>query len=288
LLGEMLYVVYEGASGKKVQIWTLEGNDYLMAADDTHGNYNYCVSPEEATATVAFSGTIDLANVTSARLVTVVAQGRTTGMDMLFNGNVVKKDAWDSPTEAYPNSKVCMESVDVTANLISSSNNMGFLDNGTDGMQASNAFLVITYKEAAVPIFDTDTPANPYPSISGTHTGTITVDKNITVNRIFTYACSGTGGHTEYVKIWNESTGDYAEARWSGYVVDYHNISFDGTLILKKGVIYNYTICTGSYPQIHHRDELEAVGGTGTIRCTMFVDANGKEYNNWIPAIKLY
>ena len=146
LLGEMLYVAYEGASGNRIQLWTLEGNDYLMAADDTHNKYNYCVSPEEATATVSFPGSIDLANVINATLVTVVAQGRTTGMDMLFNGNVVKKDAWDSPTEAHPDSKICMESVDVTANLTSNGNNMGFLDNGTDGMQASNAFLVIEYK----------------------------------------------------------------------------------------------------------------------------------------------
>ena len=146
LLGEMLYVAYEGASGNRIQLWTLEGNDYLMAADDTHNKYNYCVSPEEATATVSFPGSIDLANVINATLVTVVAQGRTTGMDMLFNDNVVKKDAWDSPTEAYPDSKICTESVDVTANLTSNGNNMGFLDNGTDGMQASNAFLVIEYK----------------------------------------------------------------------------------------------------------------------------------------------
>jgi hypothetical protein len=26
----------------------------------------------------------------------------------------------------------------------------------------------------------------------------------------------------------------------------------------------------------------------GTITCTKFTDANGKTYNNWIPAIKLF
>jgi hypothetical protein len=153
LLGEMLFVVYEDPTKTdKIQLWTLEGNDYLMAADDTHNKYNYCVSPEEATATVAFPGTIeDIANK-SATLITVVAQGRTTGMDMLFNGNVIKKDAWDSPTEAYPNSKICMESVDVKSYLSSSGNNMGFLDNGTDGMQASNAILVVKVAKPTVSI----------------------------------------------------------------------------------------------------------------------------------------
>ena len=135
-------------------------------------------------------------------------------------------------------------------------------------------------------IFDTGSPANPYPSIFGTHNGTITVDQNITVDRMYTYPCQSTGGHTELVKIWNETTGDCAEAHWDGYIGDYHNISFNRTLVLKKGVIYNYTIRTGSYPQIHHTHELTT--DNGTIRCTEFVDANGRLYKNWIPAIKLW
>ena len=145
LLGEMLYVVYEGSAGTKIQLWTLEGNDYLMAADGTHNKYNYCVSPEEATATVAFPETIDLANITKATLVSVVAQGMEPGSNLLFNGNVIKTDAWDSLTEAYPNSKINVESIDVNSNLSSSGNNMGFQDTGTGGMQASNAFLIVEY-----------------------------------------------------------------------------------------------------------------------------------------------
>jgi len=146
LLGEMLFVVYEDPTETtKIQLWILEGNDLLMAADDTHGSYNYGVSPEEATATVTFPGTIDVANVSSATLISVVAQGNEPGTNMLFNGEVVKSDAWDSPTEAYPNSKINVESVDVTANLNASGNNMGFQDTGTSGMQASNAILVVTW-----------------------------------------------------------------------------------------------------------------------------------------------
>ena len=146
LLGEMLFVVYEDPTEttNKIQLWILEGNDLLMAADDTHGSYNYGVSPEEATATVTFPGTIDVANVSSATLISVVAQGNEPGANMLFNGEVVKSDAWDSPTEVYPNSKINVESVDVTANLNASGNNMGFQDTGTSGMQASNAILVVT------------------------------------------------------------------------------------------------------------------------------------------------
>ncbi|MEA3325211.1 MAG: DUF3344 domain-containing protein [Euryarchaeota archaeon] len=149
LLGEMLAVTYTGAyHSRKVQIWVLEGTDYLMAADETHGDNDYSVSPADATATVAFSGSINLTTAVSARLITVVAQGMDTGSDMLFNGDVIKTDAWDTPTEAYTvgtGSKINIENVSVTANLSASGNNMGFRDNGTGGMQASGAYLVVTH-----------------------------------------------------------------------------------------------------------------------------------------------
>jgi len=133
-------------------------------------------------------------------------------------------------------------------------------------------------------IFDTGTPANPYPSIFGTHNGSITPSRTINVSTLYTYSCEGTGGHTEYVRIWNES-GIIAEAHWKGYKSDWHNISFPDSFILEAGKTYNYTIRTGSYPQIHPKNELEVDGGI--IRCIKFTDTNGKIYNNWIPAIRL-
>jgi len=48
---------------------------------------------------------------------------------------------------------------------------------------------------------------------------------------------------------------------------------------------YNYTIRTGSYPQIHHTDALPTANGW--INCTNFTDANGRIYTDWIPAIRL-
>jgi hypothetical protein len=131
--------------------------------------------------------------------------------------------------------------------------------------------------------FDTDTPVNPYPNISGMHNGTLEVTCPIVVERMYTYACTGTGGHSESVKIWN-ATGWNVNATWNGYTGDWHNISFDVPFTLEAGKTYNYTIRTGSYPQIHHTDELDADGGT--IKCQEFIDANGKVYNNWIPAIR--
>jgi len=130
-----------------------------------------------------------------------------------------------------------------------------------------------------------DTSEGTYPSIMGTHNGTITPTTDITVNTLYTYSCSGTGGHTEYVRIYN-ATETLATGNWEGYQSgDYQNITFPDQFTLICGQTYNYTIRTGSYPQIIHAPSKEAAGGT--ITCTKFTDANGKIYNDWIPAIKL-
>ncbi|RJS69191.1 hypothetical protein CW714_08950, partial [Methanophagales archaeon] len=100
------------------------------------------------------------------------------------------------------------------------------------------------------PVFDTGASANPYPSISGTHYGTIKPNKTITVHRLYTYPCSGTGGHTESVRIWNSTLNVNVTASWKGYRKDWHNITFNTSFILLANETYNYTIRTGSYPQV--------------------------------------
>jgi len=62
----------------------------------------------------------------------------------------------------------------------------------------------------------------------------------------------GTGGHSEYVRIWNAS-GTIAGGNWTGYGGDWHTISFDKPFILKANETHKYTICTGSYPQMIHK-----------------------------------
>jgi hypothetical protein len=131
---------------------------------------------------------------------------------------------------------------------------------------------------------DTGSPKYPYPSIRGTHHGTIKPNKSIAVCKLYTYPCAGTGGHAEYVKLWNNS-GWSVSARWDGYGGDWHNIRFDESFTLQAGVEYNYTIVTGSYPQIHHKKELKM--DNGIITCTQFIDINRKEHKDGIPAIKL-
>ena len=135
------------------------------------------------------------------------------------------------------------------------------------------------------PFFDTG--EGTYPSIMGIHCGNFTPKRNITVHQIYTYACKGTGGHSEYVVFYDYEDGEeIVNASWNGYKGDYHNISFKTPFTLHAGVVYTYEIRTGSYPQIIHRPNYE--NDFGTITCTKFIDANGRTYNNWIPAIRLF
>jgi len=134
--------------------------------------------------------------------------------------------------------------------------------------------------------YEFDTGSGTYPSISGTHYGTILPEQNITVNRIYTYPCAGTGGHTEYVKLWNETTGECAVTKWDGYNEEYNDLTFNTTLTLRKGVVYSYIIKTGSYPQLIHASYKQL--DSGNITCTRFEDANRKEHEDCIPAFRLW
>jgi len=139
-------------------------------------------------------------------------------------------------------------------------------------------------------VFDTD--AGTYPSIMGTHNGTITPSDNITVSTLYTYPCVRTGGHTKSIELYNETGTLIANGSWNRYIGDYHNITIhnltgEATYVtLLKNHKYNYTIVTGSYPQIIHEPGKEVTGGT--ITCTNFTDANGVVHYNCIPAIRLY
>jgi len=133
-----------------------------------------------------------------------------------------------------------------------------------------------------------DTGHGTYPSISGTHYGTITPNQTIIVSKMYTYSCPGTGGHSEYVAFYNATTGEeIANGTWKGYqgASDYHYIVFEKPFMLEKDVTYKYIIRTGSYPQIHHTPAL--LTANGWINCTKFIDVNGKTYTDWIPAIRL-
>jgi nitrous oxidase accessory protein len=129
-----------------------------------------------------------------------------------------------------------------------------------------------------------DTGEGSFPSISGTFTGTIKPSRNLTVSTLYTYSCSGTGGHTESIQLYEDTT-PIAGGVWGGYHGDWYNITFTEVTLLKNHE-YQYVIVTGSYPQIIHSQFHNATGGV--ITCEEFVDINGKRHDGWIPAIKLY
>ncbi|KAF5428267.1 hypothetical protein C5S39_11820 [Candidatus Methanophagaceae archaeon] len=145
------------------------------------------------------------------------------------------------------------------------------------------------YALTTVPITETeitfDTGEGTYPSIMGTHNGTFKPSNNITVNTLYTYPCPGTGGHSKYIRIHNES-GTLAKGYRDKNQTDYRNITLTPSIKLLKGHEYNYTIITGSYPQIIHKQNHTTLDGS-LITCSEFIDANGNKYNNWIPAVRL-
>ncbi|NQE05472.1 hypothetical protein C5S32_06345 [ANME-1 cluster archaeon GoMg1] len=147
--------------------------------------------------------------------------------------------------------------------------------------------MTFTTETSVSHIFDTG--PGTYPSIFGTHKGTITPNQTLTVSKLCTYPCSGTGGHTESIEFY-ESDNLIANGTWNGYHGDYpnitiHNVTGAHYLTLIEDHEYNYTIRTGSYSLIHHTPALQTANGW--INCTEFVDANGKRYKYGIPAIRL-
>lgn len=130
------------------------------------------------------------------------------------------------------------------------------------------------------PVFDTG--YGTYPSIAGTHTGTITPKRDMTVYELYTYSCPGTGGHSESVRIWDDTE---VVADRESYTRDWRNIRFSPQFVLLAGRTYHYRIRTGSYPQIIHERSL--TNEFGTINCTEFVDVNGRSYDDRIPAFRL-
>ena len=221
LLGEMLLVVYEDPTqdpDNRIQLWITEGCDLLKS------DAGYCVTPDEATATVAFGGSIDLANVDTANLISVVSQGMEDGNNLLFNGNITRTDAWNASSEAGPKSgdvdgsKINVEVVDVTDNLTSSGNTLGFQDTGTMGFQASNAILVVKYGEEVSPRPDL-TVTEKYETLDGSEfTVTYTVENNGDSNAGASTTCIYVDG-----KVTTDSVGALAAgATYEGTVVIDH------------------------------------------------------------------
>ena len=100
---------------------------------------------------------------------------------------------WDDYKERYPDAK----EIDGTG--------IGDTPYGIDGDKDIYPLMEPweNYFAPAPSVFDTG--AGTYPSIMGTHNGTITPSDNITVSKLYTYSCAGTGGHTGSIKLYGSS-----------------------------------------------------------------------------------
>lgn len=163
--------------------------------------------------------------------------------------------------------------------------NYHILRNPTDSInQNKQPTPALQKEENTTNCLDTGPSINPYPSIMGIHTGTISPEYTFNITQMYTYPCADTSGHSKYVRLFGN--GLDTEATWDGFSEgsDYHYITFDEPFVLEASHTYNYIIKTGSYPQIHHNSTIEKEWGN--ITCTNFIDVNGKDYESWIPAIR--
>jgi hypothetical protein len=159
--------------------------------------------------------------------------------------------------------------------------NLTIISEGNSNVNATLQIATVVTREG----FEFDTGAGTYPSIAGVHKGAIKPNHTVVVKRLSTYPAAGTGGHAEYIKIWNSSDWNVT-ATWDGTRGEYHTFTFPEIFWLSAGQVYWYELQTDSYPLIIHQENHTLSDGS-FINCTSFVDVNGRMYHDWIPAIKL-
>ncbi|MCG7847678.1 MAG: DUF3344 domain-containing protein, partial [ANME-2 cluster archaeon] len=120
-----LLVVYED-NGNEVEYWIDEGADIISAKSG--------VTPEQATTDAPFDGTVTLADVESARLITVIPSG-DKGLNTLLFNTYTESGIWNT-------TNIAVEERDVTAH-ITSTDNLAQLRDNEDFLMPSGAFLVL-------------------------------------------------------------------------------------------------------------------------------------------------
>ena len=121
-----LLVVYED-NGNEVEYWINEGADIIYSKDG--------ITPEQATTDAPFDGTVTLADVESARLVTVVPSGDKGDNTLLFN-TYTESGIWNT-------TNIAVEERDVSSYITSTGNLAQLRDDNADFMMPSGAFLVM-------------------------------------------------------------------------------------------------------------------------------------------------
>jgi len=156
-----LLLVYEGSELPVIEYWINEGCDMLYA--------EYGIDPEMATTTAYFEGDINSENVATAHLITVSPSGgyssgtgarnrlffnEKTGsipvigdiIQLLFGGG----KSWKNIYQTNETVQIALDERPVGAYLESAENFVSIQDNG-DYLLATNAILVLEFKEPETP-----------------------------------------------------------------------------------------------------------------------------------------
>jgi len=252
------------------------GKDNLYGAGriDVRRAYDALIDPPEVRSTPAsnvrtFSATLqgDLTDTGGASCQVWFEYGKTT--------------AYNSSTPQQPRASPDTFSAELTELEDNTTYHFRAAASNSEGTVYGDEMSFTTFDASFTGLLDTG-PGG-YPSIPGTHRGTIRPYQTINVSRVSIRPCPGTGGHIEYILL--SGSGVNESASWGGYTGDWQNLAFNTTFSLEPNKTYTYELRTGSYSLVIHETRKDVLGGT--ITCTEFVDSNGKSWVNWIPAIRL-
>jgi len=156
-----LLLVYEGPELPAVEYWINDGCDMLYA--------EYGIDPKMATTTTFFEGNIDPENIENARLITVSPSGGySSGTEarnrLFFNektrsipviGDIIQLlfasgKSWKNVYQANETVQIALDERSVGDYLESGGNFASIQDNG-DYLMATNAILVLEFKEPENP-----------------------------------------------------------------------------------------------------------------------------------------
>jgi hypothetical protein len=141
-----LLVVYEDLNGQVVEYWINEGADIISTQKPASGG----LTPEEATVTSLFQGSVDLSNVDSAQLWTVVQSGGDLNDKLLFNNM-----NWTGVYDSTPYSDLDIDEERAVEDHLMANDNTAWISGAPyppgDVLTPSNAFLVITYSGTPLP-----------------------------------------------------------------------------------------------------------------------------------------
>ena len=131
--GAGLLLIYEHPDLQRMEYWIDEGTDMIRTEDEN--------TSEKAFSTAYFKGVIDTANISSARLITVVPSGDKGKNNLYFNSM-----EWEGVYEGDPYDQLAIDTRDVT-DYLQHDNNLVKIEDKGDYLIPSNAFLILKFAE---------------------------------------------------------------------------------------------------------------------------------------------